>query len=222
MLRRGELMKKVIEALRGRRRSNPYFQQYTPINSYLNKGEYLETNYVQPNQNEIVANDQIHQYSNNYQTYFMPNNNQAQYFMNANTNNQAQYNMPNNNYQQQQYFLNQYSKGNNQMWNQQYNVNDQVALVENNQQPQSQWNQNYWPNQNLINRPPQNINPQNIYPKYNQKKAKGSTQSGFLTHFKSSDGSLDINKMMNTAGTMVNTVNQISSMVKSFGSLFIK
>jgi hypothetical protein len=47
--------------------------------------------------------------------------------------------------------------------------------------------------------------------------------SGFqsvMNSFKTQDGSLDINKMINTAGQMMNAVTQVSSMVKGLGGIF--
>ena len=47
--------------------------------------------------------------------------------------------------------------------------------------------------------------------------------SGFqsvLNQFKTQDGSVDVTKMMNTAGQMVNTFSQMSNVVKGVGGLF--
>lgn len=41
-----------------------------------------------------------------------------------------------------------------------------------------------------------------------------------MNQFKTQDGSMDITKMMNTAGQMMNTVSQVSSMVKGVGGFF--
>ncbi|WP_456274272.1 YppG family protein [Bacillus sp. AK031] len=41
-----------------------------------------------------------------------------------------------------------------------------------------------------------------------------------MNSFKSQDGSLDFNKMMNTTGQMMNALNQVSSMVKGLGGMF--
>lgn len=41
-----------------------------------------------------------------------------------------------------------------------------------------------------------------------------------LNSFKSQDGTLDINKMVDTAGQMMNAVNQVSSVVKGIGGIF--
>ncbi|CAH2715783.1 hypothetical protein BACCIP111895_02967 [Neobacillus rhizosphaerae] len=60
----------------------------------------------------------------------------------------------------------------------------------------------------------------NPYPKQNiLPKQPGGVQS-FMNSFKSQDGSVDFNKMVNTAGTMMNAVNQVSSLVKGFGGIF--
>lgn len=41
-----------------------------------------------------------------------------------------------------------------------------------------------------------------------------------LNSFKSQDGTLDINKMVDTAGQMINAVSQVSSVVKGIGGIF--
>jgi hypothetical protein len=43
-----------------------------------------------------------------------------------------------------------------------------------------------------------------------------------MAQFKTSDGTYDINKMMNTMGQMVNTVNQVNGMLKGLISTFKK
>lgn len=58
----------------------------------------------------------------------------------------------------------------------------------------------------------------NPYPK--QQFLKKPHPSGFqsvLNQFKLQDGSVDINKMMNTAGQVMNTFSQVSAIVKGFG-----
>jgi hypothetical protein len=57
----------------------------------------------------------------------------------------------------------------------------------------------------------------NPYPKQN---VLPKQQGSFMNSFKSQDGSVDFNKMMNTAGQMMNAVNQVSSLVKGFGGIF--
>ncbi|WP_144461100.1 YppG family protein [Siminovitchia fortis] len=44
--------------------------------------------------------------------------------------------------------------------------------------------------------------------------------NSFLNSFKSQSGSLDLNKMMDTAGQMMNALTQVSNMAKGLGSLF--
>ncbi|MGL4523693.1 MAG: YppG family protein [Bacilli bacterium] len=44
--------------------------------------------------------------------------------------------------------------------------------------------------------------------------------SGVLNQFKAKDGSYDVNKVLNTTGTMVNTFNQIGGIVKQVGGIF--
>ncbi|WLR43696.1 YppG family protein [Bacillus carboniphilus] len=50
--------------------------------------------------------------------------------------------------------------------------------------------------------------------------AKNGGFNTVLSQFKNKEGNLDYNKMMNTAGQMVNTMNQVGSLVKGFGSIF--
>lgn len=61
----------------------------------------------------------------------------------------------------------------------------------------------------------------NPYPKqqFMQKQQPTGVQS-MLNQFKTQDGSMDLNKMVNTAGQMMNTVNQVSSMIKGVGGIF--
>lgn len=88
-------------------------------------------------------------------------------------------------------------------------------------QPQSQpFNPFENPLQPPVKRPPQ---PQyaNPYPKQQfMQKAQPSGFQSVLNQFKTQDGSMDVTKMMNTAGQMVNTVSQMSNVFKGVGSLF--
>lgn len=64
--------------------------------------------------------------------------------------------------------------------------------------------------------PYQNMNP---YPQQAfLPKQPGGFQS-IMNSFKSQDGNLDINKMVDTAGQMMNAVTQVSSMVKGLGGI---
>ncbi|OCA90891.1 hypothetical protein A8F94_03210 [Bacillus sp. FJAT-27225] len=67
---------------------------------------------------------------------------------------------------------------------------------------------------------PMNMAPQfNPYPKGQfMQKPPGAMQS-ILGSFKSQDGTYDINKMVNTAGQMVNTVSQASALIKGLGGV---
>lgn len=61
----------------------------------------------------------------------------------------------------------------------------------------------------------------NPYPKSNYNvKPPASGMNSIMNSFKSQDGSIDFNKMVNTAGQMMNAVNQVSTMVKGLGGLF--
>ncbi|KYD18513.1 hypothetical protein B4168_1270 [Anoxybacillus flavithermus] len=43
-----------------------------------------------------------------------------------------------------------------------------------------------------------------------------------MAQFKTKDGTYDINKMMNTMGQMINTVNQVNGMLKGLIGTFKK
>ena len=76
------------------------------------------------------------------------------------------------------------------------------------------------PLQPQVKRPPQQpfANP---YPQQQfMQKAQPSGFQSVLNQFKTQDGSMDVTKMMNTAGQMVNTVSQMTSVFKGVGSLF--
>lgn len=60
----------------------------------------------------------------------------------------------------------------------------------------------------------------NPYPKQSFVTKQPSGVQSIMNSFKSQDGSLDFNKMMDTAGQMMNAVNQVSSMVKGVGGFF--
>ncbi|MEH7075168.1 YppG family protein [Neobacillus drentensis] len=80
------------------------------------------------------------------------------------------------------------------------------------------------PQEEMVQKPqymPMNSYPgMNPYPKQSAiPKQPGGVQS-FMNSFKSQDGTVDINKMVNTAGQMMNAVNQVSSLVKGFGGFF--
>ncbi|WP_246234515.1 YppG family protein [Bacillus aquiflavi] len=63
----------------------------------------------------------------------------------------------------------------------------------------------------------QNLNP---YPQHNMIQKQPGGLNSIVNSFKSQDGTIDFNKMMNTAGSMMNAVNQVSSLVKGFSSIF--
>ncbi|MFJ7928191.1 YppG family protein [Peribacillus sp. NPDC096448] len=71
-------------------------------------------------------------------------------------------------------------------------------------------------------RPPQSQQQaHNPYPKQQfMQKPQPSGFKSVMNQFKTQDGSMDITKMMNTAGQMMNTVSQVSSMVKGVGGFF--
>ncbi|MBM7654879.1 YppG family protein [Neobacillus cucumis] len=79
------------------------------------------------------------------------------------------------------------------------------------------------PKEEMVQQPymPMNGYPvMNPYPKNSfMPKQPGGMQS-LMNSFKSQDGSVDINKMVNTAGQMMNAVSQVSNLVKGFGGIF--
>ncbi len=60
------------------------------------------------------------------------------------------------------------------------------------------------------------------YPKQTQGQKSTSQIPNIFSQFKSADGNYDINKMINTAGTAVNTMNQITGLIKQMGGFFTK
>lgn len=128
---------------------------------------------------------------------------------------------------------NPYFQGGYQPMNQAYSTNyvqqptpqpypqqqDAQFLFHNPLQPQEDMfqSQNHYQNQFQ----PMNGYPMmNPYPKQNMfQKQPGGLQS-FMNSFKSQDGSVDFSKMVNTAGQMMNAVNQVSSLVKGLGGIF--
>ncbi len=61
----------------------------------------------------------------------------------------------------------------------------------------------------------------NPYPLPSQmQKPPGGNFGSILNSFKSQDGNIDINKMMNTTGQMMNALTQVSGMVKGLGGIF--
>jgi YppG-like protein len=60
----------------------------------------------------------------------------------------------------------------------------------------------------------------NPYPKQSFLQKKPSGVQSIMNSFKGQDGSLDFNKMMDTAGSMMNAFSQVSNMVKGVGGMF--
>ncbi|AIE60503.1 YppG family protein [Bacillus methanolicus] len=69
----------------------------------------------------------------------------------------------------------------------------------------------------------QQINPYpvaNPYPKFQYLTKQPSGVQSIINSFKTQDGSIDFNKMINTTGQMMNAVTQVSSMIKGLGGMF--
>ncbi|WP_052404789.1 YppG family protein [Bacillus rubiinfantis] len=60
----------------------------------------------------------------------------------------------------------------------------------------------------------------NPYPKQSFISKPPSGMQSIINSFKSQDGTVDFNKMINTAGQMANAVTQVSSLIKGFGGIF--
>jgi hypothetical protein len=94
-----------------------------------------------------------------------------------------------------------------------YQQKDSQFLFQNPLQPQEEMYPNQYPHMNGY----PNMNP---YPKQNMMPKQPGGMQSFMNSFKSQDGSVDFNKMMNTAGQMMTAVNQVSSLVKGLGGIF--
>ncbi|MFS0781429.1 YppG family protein [Bacillus sp. 1P06AnD] len=87
-----------------------------------------------------------------------------------------------------------------------------------------QMNKGHSPFANPLQKPKQQV-PQTAvphpYPKQGSlQKTQPSGVKSIMNQFKTQDGSIDVNKMMNTAGQMMGTVNQVQSMFKGLGGIF--
>ncbi len=97
--------------------------------------------------------------------------------------------------------------------NQQFSQKDSQFLFQNPLQPQEKKVSNQYM--------PMNGYPMmNPYPKQNMIPKQPGGMKSIMNSFKSQDGTVDLNKMMNTAGTMMNAVNQVSTLVKGLGGMF--
>ncbi|MEI2356451.1 YppG family protein [Mesobacillus zeae] len=63
------------------------------------------------------------------------------------------------------------------------------------------------------------MQPMNPYPAQHFAPKQPTGMQSIMNSFKSQDGSLDINKMVDTAGQMMSAVTQVSSMVKGLGGM---
>lgn len=98
--------------------------------------------------------------------------------------------------------------------NQSYSQNESQFLFHNPLQPQDEM---YPPQSVMQMNGYQMMNP---YPKQNVLPKQPGGMQSLMNSFKSQDGSVDFNKMINTAGQMMNTLTQVSSLVKGFGGIF--
>jgi hypothetical protein len=86
------------------------------------------------------------------------------------------------------------------------------SIFKNPLEPENPYNQ-----QVNLNQYQMNYNP---YPKMNTVPRPNGGLGTIMNSFKGQDGNIDINKMMNTAGQMMNAVSQVSAMVKGLGGMF--
>lgn len=119
--------------------------------------------------------------------------------------------------QQQGYPMNPYMQGNPQ-WNQPYpnakGKNDySKMLFQNPLEPDDDPIYGYYNPQADY----QNFNP---YPQHAFMPKQPNGLQSIMNSFKSQDGNLDFNKVVDTAGQMMNAVTQVSSMVKGLGGIF--
>ena len=75
-------------------------------------------------------------------------------------------------------------------------------------------------NQYSSNHMNQNQGFMNPYPKQSFIPKKQGNMKSIMNSFKSQDGSLDFNKMMDAAGMMMNAMNQVTGLVKGVGGIF--
>ncbi|MCM3571622.1 YppG family protein [Mesobacillus subterraneus] len=124
---------------------------------------------------------------------------------------------PMNPYMQQGYPMNPYMQGNGS-WNQPNQMGGNKhdyskMLFQNPLEPEGDPIYGYYNPQNDY----QNFNP---YPQYAFMPKQPSGLQSIMNSFKSQDGNLDVNKMVDTAGQMMNAVTQVSSLVKGLGGMF--
>lgn len=113
-----------------------------------------------------------------------------------------------------------------------YPMNDMNQPIENHYYPQEQsyyGEQEYSPFQYFAkpiqppNQWPQYTDPQQYQPNYENylpNPNQGSPRpNSILTQFQNEDGQYDINKMISTVGQLAHTVQQVSPMIKQFGSI---
>ncbi len=182
----------------GRRNRNSFF--YYPTGG-INQGQYPMPNgyegYIrrqQPSPIYPVPYPPLQGNQNWYQPQ-QPFNMNANYFPNAYPNN-------NNN-------INSYA-GHPNMMNQDFSQ----SVFQNPLQPEEESYPPYYPQQMM------NQTGVNQYPNQTLMPKQPSGIHSIMNSFKSQDGSVDMTKMVNTAGQMMNAVTQVSSMVKGLGGMF--
>jgi hypothetical protein len=114
------------------------------------------------------------------------------------------------------YFPNAYPMNQNQLYSGRPNSMNQgfsQSVFQNPLQPVEQPYPQYYPQQF------QNGVSFNQYPNHAVMPKQPNGMKTIMNSFKAQDGSVDINKMVNTAGQMMNAVTQVSSMIKGLGGM---
>ena len=176
----------------GRKKRPAYVQ-----NIYWNQEQNGYPYYPFGNIHDVSRQQMLPYQMVNQQSHWNPYFNQqpANYTMNAFL--QQQYGNPN-------YYGNPYNS----------QANYSQSIFQNPLQPPEE---SYIPPYSQQMNPFQSANP---YPKASFMGKQPSGLQSVMNSFKSQDGTIDFNKMMNTAGQMMNAVNQVSSMVKGLGGMF--
>ncbi|MGV2938483.1 YppG family protein [Mesobacillus sp. LC4] len=186
-----------------RNKTNAYHPQW------WENQQYPDPNFIYGNHQDMNRQQPLPQQYNPSYWNSMPGNWQNQYMQQEN---------PVNPYMGQGSPMNPYMQQGNSYWNQVNpmagNKNDySKMLFQNPLEPEGDPIYGYYNPQADY----QNFNP---YPQYAFMPKQSSGLQSIMNSFKSQDGNLDVNKMVDTAGQMMNAVTQVSSLVKGLGGMF--
>lgn len=168
-----------------------------------------DPNFLYGNHQGLNRQQPLPQQYNNPYWNAMPGNGGNQYMQQEN---------PVNPYMQQGNSMNPYMQQGNHYYNQHnpmYESKNDYSkmLFQNPLEPEGDPIYGYYNPQNDY----QNFNP---YPQYAFMPKQPTGLQSIMNSFKSQDGNLDVNKMVDTAGQMMNAVTQVSSLVKGLGGMF--